>query len=961
VKTIMWGCRSLSLLFVALACGMVACHEMDASEMKPTSAKQAKVMLQRSLNAGPNGFHEVPNFVVAHRSFRVEVKSRIGCQNVCQQHDSCRSFSYRAGDKRCLWSKEALKYDSKFVFYMKVTKMNDMGKMIPTGQYKRFDNFAYREKGWQKIVAGMSGCRDFCNKMEKCGSFSFREHDTLCLLSDDSVKYDTDWNYYERNMPKKKKKKSLKAKIMLLKDARSKISIPKTKRVLRREAKKGLARVQKLSKKVESAKGDESRAAAEQAKQRAQMHADIKERTIKSDRNIAISRATSLTARVQHIGRRASKEAKSKATSKIHNAFQEGYMKAEEKNRAGYEKTVKEIAFKGREAFNKHAEKAKKEAAKKEKIMKEKRAKEKKKKEVKKKLALKEQKSKAERKVQVDSIKVLAKQALLADQKSVTNERKTKIVVAVNKQRIQREAKVKKKKEKLIKKKRIQHEKDQKKAKKERVKKVHHEAQLKEEQKATIAYARKQREQTNKEIMKKSRIFERRKKLKEREGKLTKAKANAAELKAKHKERASKIGQCKERRVKGKFITYAYAREAAFTDAAAAATKFGADVSYNGMLRVQNGLGNRKQHAYIKFSAKGNKIIDEASETLLGESDQFIFGKRKSFFRSSMMKIKAKELIQKGKRGIYVARRRYVDRRRRWAAPKITAARRRSVLSSRRRAIVERRRRSTAVLESAVTSATLKVFKFGGPAAKLTVKATSCGWHRPTISYGNAAKLAIPVSWAEDALVATSLLQEGETANLSSEDTVQRGYWKKKIKVTPKGTDYNRRRRAPVPRKKLPPIPYAKPYVPSRRRYVDRRRRMPIPKKTANRPPTTSAPNPTARRRRFVGKTTGTVFAPSSNNVWLAIKLSPNIVGVMRSKDKMCFEITGGGPVQPIILGSEKSTNKPHLIMNIKGQGGARRRRCSQVVGLQALTAKKKGTKTGSKAKVTKAVKKKRL
>lgn len=947
----MWACRTLSLLLVALACGMVACHEMDASEMKPTSATEAKAELQRSLNAGPNGFHEVPNFVVAHRSFKVEVKSRIGCQNVCQQHDSCRSFSYRAGDKRCLWSKEALKYDSKFVFYMKVTKMNDMGKMIPTGQYKRFDNFAYREKGWQKIVAGMAGCRDFCNKMEKCGSFSFREQDTMCLLSDDSVKYDTDWNYYERNMPKKKKKKKTpKAKIMQLKESPSKISIPKTDRVLKREAKKGLARVKKLSKRVESAKGDESRAAAQQAKMRAQMHADIKERTVKSERDVAIVRAHSLTSKVQHLGRRSSKEARSKATSKIHSAFQEGYVKAEEKNRAGYVKTVKEIAFKGREAFNKHAEKAKKEADKKEKISKERRAKEKKKKEVQKKLQLKEQKSKAERKVQVDSIKQLSKEALLADRLKTRNEAKTKIILAANKDRIAREKKMKSSKKKELERKRIQREKDAKKDKKERKEKVHHEARLKQEQAADIAYARKIKEQTNKEIMKKSRIFERRKKFKEREVKLAKAKANAKELKAKHKERGSKIGQCKERRTKGKFITYAYAREAAFTSAVAAATKYGKDVAYNGMLRVQNGLGNLKQHAYIKFSAKGNKIIDESSETLLGESDQFIFGKKKgAFFRSSMLKIKAKELITKGKRGQYVARRRYVDRRRRWAAPKITAARRRSVLSSRRRAIVERRRRSTQVLESAVTSAILKVFKFGGPAAKLTVKATSCGWHRATISYATAAKLATPVSWVEDASLVA--LQEGETANLGSEDTVQKGYWKKKIKVTPKGTDYNRRRRAPVPRKALPPIPYAKPFVPSRRRYIDRRRRMPIPAKTAAKAPSTSAPNPTARRRRFVGKTTGTVFAPAANNVWVSIKLSPNIVGVMRSTDKMCFEITGGGPVQPIILGSEKSTNKPHLVLNIKGQSGARRRRCSQVVALQALKPEKKASKPAKTSK----------
>jgi len=367
------------------------------------------------------------------------------------------------------------------------------------------------------------------------------------------------------------------------------------------------------------------------------------------------------------------------------------------------------------------------------------------------------------------------------------------------------------------------------------------------------------------------------------------------------------------------------------------------------------------------------------------------------------MVAKAKELILKGKKAQWIARRRYVARRRRWSAPKVTAARRRSVLSSRRRQLVERRRRSTAALESAVTKATLKVYKFGGPASKLTVKAISCGWKRPIITYANAAKLAIPVTamgirWAES-LVS---MEEGESANLGSEDVAQRGYWKrdsqaqpeakklpvvskqqglapenddkkaprsrlkeaetsqtgwrrkKKIRVTPKATKYNRRRRAPV--KRPPPriIPRPIPYTPSRRRYADRRRRFPTPKKTPKKPPTTSAPNPTVRRRRFVGKTAGSAFVPDGKNKWVKIKLSPNIVGVMRATDKMCFEISGGGPVQPVILGSEKSTNKPQLILNIKGQGGARRRRCSAVVALQALeaTKKKKASKKPKQGKV---------
>lgn len=266
-----------------------------------------------------------------------------------------------------------------------------------------------------------------------------------------------------------------------------------------------------------------------------------------------------------------------------------------------------------------------------------------------------------------------------------------------------------------------------------------------------------------------------------------------------------------------------------------------------------------------------------------------------------------------------------MDRRRRWAAPVVKAARRRSVLSSRRRALVARRRRSVN-LESAVMKATLKVFKFGGPASKLTVKTVSCSWKRATINWGNSGKLSLPEGLRERVLAASlTEIQETSSVSLETYDAEQEGYWA-------------RRRRAKA---KLPKIriPIRRPYVPARRRYVDRRRRFRAPKALPKKA-SSSPPKPTSRRRRIQGKTAGTAFAPAQNNVWVAINLSPNMVGVMRSVDKMCFEISGGGPSQPVVLGSEKSTNKPYLILNVKSKGGSRRRRCSAVVALTALTKK---------------------
>merc|ERR1711871_1657682 len=203
--------------------------------------------------------------------------------------------------------------------------------------------------------------------------------------------------------------------------------------------------------------------------------------------------------------------------------------------------------------------------------------------------------------------------------------------------------------------------------------------------------------------------------------------------------------------------------------------------------------------------------------------------------------------------------------------------------------------------------------------------------------------MGIPESLREE-LFATSLIQtqEGDGQQLSAEDTMQTGYWgqdrhedHKRLGDTSEASSSDAgptSSRLPIP---VLPIPV--PYTADRRRYIDRRRRFPEPKPGEGESDPT-APPPTARRRRFVGQTAGTVYAPEGNNMWLSVALSSNIIGVMRGADKLCFEVTGGGPTEPIVLGSERSTNKPYLQLNIMGQSGARRRRCSQVVALDALT-----------------------
>lgn len=849
---------------------------------------------------------------------------------------------------------------------MKITKMDDMGRMKPTGKFKRFDNLQYHEKGWRKLVSDQAGCEDLCNKMNKCGAYSYRDYDELCMMSGDAIKFDTDFVYYERNMPPPVDKQEM--RMLSGKDEADEADPPaaaikdmkifKVAKMMTKKALNDKKNIEEVGKLVDEAKGEADDTEEREARLRDGISRSQKERQEKMHLVKQVEGTNREVGTVKGLGVKTAKEARQKATSQIQTAFQEGYEKAQNKNRQPYDEEVQEIAEKGKVSMEEHTGKVSSIASMMEKEQKEKEEKDTVQREQKAKALETELKAKAVRKVRVESLKKYAADHIQHHTLRAKNEDKLKRLIKIAEKRRKRE-----KARKEMKVKKIALEKKQKHEKKvqdekERKEKVRRESDVKEEERKHVEYSRKRKEQSHKEIDKKEQIHKRQKKAEELKLKLEQAKKDASELGEKHKERENKIGQCEERRVKGQFVTYAYARTTTFTSAMAPNQKYGGDVEYNGMLRVQNGLGNKKQHAYLKFSATGNKIVDEESEeqTMLGESDSVDEGSHNepstevspeaavvSTSTNVVANAANNEIIEKSK-ATYVARRRWVDRRRRWSVEPVVSDRRRDALASRRRELSERRRRSITALETGVKKAELKVFKFGGPAAKLVVKAVTCTWERPSLDYTSAAKLAIPESVLRERLLSLIQTGESEAVQLAAEDTEQTGYWgqdgdPKILGDANEAGDDERMRRASPSSRPPPVLPVPVPYTADRRRYIDRRRRFPEPKDGKSGETDPTAPPPTDRRRRFVGQTAGTVYAPEGNNMWINIPLSANIVGVMRGADKLCFEITGGGPTEPVVLGSEKSTNKPYLQLNIMGQSGARRRRCSQSVALDGLTA----------------------
>merc|ERR1711937_93897 len=319
---------------------------------------------------GVGGYQVINNFMVAPQTAtqRAKVTSREGCESICDGHRDCHSFSYRSGDKRCLWSKEALHYDSKSAYYMKLTKMSDSGEMKPTGKYHRFENILYHPKGWEKVVGDQFGCETLCSRMGRCGGFSYKPYTQECFLAGDGVKYDTDFNYYERNMPPPRDREEEKLiggtdeeenpppkEAEASEEAIEHANNEKLSKIMIAKAKFSTAQMKKSEKEIDA----ESAAVAKTEDKEEQMRKDMANNAHEVKvKKMGVKDIESLNVKVGNVqGLRMVDvdESKAKATKRIQTAYQEGYNKGTKKHGHVYNAKVKEIADKGRKSAEEHA------------------------------------------------------------------------------------------------------------------------------------------------------------------------------------------------------------------------------------------------------------------------------------------------------------------------------------------------------------------------------------------------------------------------------------------------------------------------------------------------------------------------------------------------------------------------------------------------------------------------------
>merc|ERR1711990_397922 len=138
-------------------------------------------------------YNKISGFALRASATAVKNKDLDGCQAVCTGQPSCRSISYRANDKTCLWSTDSLNFDPQFIL---MTKALHSSKK----KYRTFPGMTYRSKGWLKAEGkSKKECIDLCTKSKNCLALSYRRQDMTCLMSGKGITYSPDFNYYEKS------------------------------------------------------------------------------------------------------------------------------------------------------------------------------------------------------------------------------------------------------------------------------------------------------------------------------------------------------------------------------------------------------------------------------------------------------------------------------------------------------------------------------------------------------------------------------------------------------------------------------------------------------------------------------------------------------------------------------------------------------------------------------------------
>merc|ERR1711871_951424 len=191
--------------------------KMDVQSLKIIDAqmKQSKVLqkeeftLRTKLNSPPEaskvGYTTVPGYKYTYQSRTLTDKSRAECELVCSTYSSCKSFSYNAQDRVCIWSMSHIKYDPAFTMW---AKLLDPSGTYHTHEYMQMPGMRVQDRDTAIIGdTSFAECKYACSKDESCKTFSFNKEKMECMKTGIGIHFDDKWIYSEKDVPVGKEKK----------------------------------------------------------------------------------------------------------------------------------------------------------------------------------------------------------------------------------------------------------------------------------------------------------------------------------------------------------------------------------------------------------------------------------------------------------------------------------------------------------------------------------------------------------------------------------------------------------------------------------------------------------------------------------------------------------------------------------------------------------------------------------
>merc|ERR1711861_53311 len=166
-------------------------------------------MGRTKLNSPPEaskvGYTTVPGYKYTYQSRTLTDKSRAECELVCSTYSSCKSFSYNAQDRVCIWSMSHIKYDPDFTMW---AKLLDPSGTYHTHEYMQMPGMRVQDRDTAVIGdTSFEECKYACSKDESCKTFSFNKERSECMKTGIGIHFDDKWIYSEKDVPVGKEQK----------------------------------------------------------------------------------------------------------------------------------------------------------------------------------------------------------------------------------------------------------------------------------------------------------------------------------------------------------------------------------------------------------------------------------------------------------------------------------------------------------------------------------------------------------------------------------------------------------------------------------------------------------------------------------------------------------------------------------------------------------------------------------